>query len=217
MRLYLSSFGFGNHAGELRTLLRGKSRAAVVLNAKDASSEESRKRSLEEEIAALKDLGLQPVELDLRQYFDQPGRIRDVLAAFDLIWIRGGNLFVLRRALRQSGADEALIELLEQDRLVYGGFSAAACVMAPSLSGYETVDDPIVAPSGYDASTVWEGLGLLPYAIAPHYRSDHPESPAIERLVGRFIDDRTLFRTLRDGEAIVIDGARHELMAGEKR
>lgn len=212
MRLYLSSFGVGRRPDELLMLLRGKTRVAVVLNAKDASSEEGRARSVAQEIGAMEALGLDPAELDLRDYFGRPDRLREALGEVDLIWVRGGNSFVLRRALRQSGADEVLVDLLRKDEIVYGGFSAGAAVLAPSLRGLEVVDDPGLAPAGYDLEPVWDGLGLLSYAVAPHYRSDHPESAAVERLVQRFIDDRILFKVLRDGEAIVVGGDRHDLM-----
>ncbi len=212
MRLYLSSFGIGNRPNELLALLRGKKRVAVVLNAKDASSPESRTISLNEEMEKMAGLGLEPVELDLRMYFGEPDRLRQTLAAVDLVWVRGGNTFVLRRALRQSGADNLLFDLLRNDEIVYGGFSAGVAVLAPSLKGLEIVDDPAVIPVGYEAEPLWEGLGLLPYAVAPHYRSDHPESDAIERLVEYFVEHRILFKTLRDGEAIVVDGDRHDLV-----
>lgn len=175
MRLYLSSFGLGDHWAELLALLRGGRQAAVVLNAKDGSSEASRARSLAQEMEALAGLGLAPRELDLRDSFGAPDRLRDALSEVDLVWVRGGNAFVLRRVLRQSGADQILPELLKEDRLVYGGFSAGVCVLAPSMRGLETVDDPTTVPEGYDPEPVWDGLGLLPYAVAPHYRSDHPE------------------------------------------
>lgn len=48
---------------------------------------------------------------------------------------------------------------------------------------------------------------MLPFAIAPHYRSDHPEADEIERTVAYFIEQHEPFIALRDGEAIVIDGA----------
>ena len=192
-------------------------RTKVVLNAKDGSSEASRTKSLAQEMRSLSDLGLEPTELDLRAFFGQSGRLREVLAEVDLLWVRGGNAYVLRRAMRQSGLDELLPELLARDALVYGGFSAGACVLAPSMRGLETMDDPGVVPLGYDPAPMWEGLDLLPYAIAPHYRSDHPESEAVERLVRRFIDDHVLFRALHDGEAIVVDGERHEIVSRKAR
>jgi hypothetical protein len=33
----------------------------------------------------------------------------------------------------------------------------------------------------------WEGLGLYPYCIARHYKSDHPESTRVDAMVEYFI------------------------------
>jgi dipeptidase E len=44
------------------------------------------------------------------------------------------------------------------------------------------------------------------YAIAPHYKSDHPESAAIDKSVEYLIDNHIPFIALRDGETIVVDG-----------
>jgi dipeptidase E len=212
MRLYLSSFGLGNQPEALTALLRGKTRAAVVLNAKDASSPEGRQASLDRELDALTGLGLQATELDLRDFFHRKGELRETFEGFDLVWVRGGNTFVLRRAFKLSGADEILPDMLRDDALVYGGFSAAVAVLTPTLRGLEIVDGPDVVPAGYPVEPVWDGLGLLPYAVAPHYRSDHPESEAVDRLVQHYIDHHILFRAIRDGEAIVVDGAREEVI-----
>jgi dipeptidase E len=212
MRLYLSSFGLGNRPEELVRLLRGGKRAAVILNAKDGSSVEGRAESLKRELDSLTSLGLDPSELDLRDYFDQHGELGERLREVDLLWVRGGNTFVLRRAFRQSGLDEILPTLLANDAMVYGGFSAAVAVLTPSLEGVEIVDDPNLVPDRYDATCLRDGLGILPYRIAPHYRSDHPESERVERLVQYYIDRHVLFKAITDGEAIVIDGANHEIV-----
>ncbi len=61
-----------------------------------------------------------------------------------------------------------------------------------------------------DASAVnepiWEGLGLVNCSIAPHYRSDHPESKSIEELVGFFKARNIPYQPLRDGQALVTGG-----------
>jgi len=42
-------------------------------------------------------------------------------------------------------------------------------------------------PDGYSCEIIWAGLGLIPFCIAPHYRSDHPESALIDKSVEYFI------------------------------
>ena len=71
--------------------------------------------------------------------------------------------------------------LLSRDALACGGYSAGACVLAPSLRGLETADDAGAVPRIYGAGPVWEDLGIVDHAIVPHYQSpDHSESAACE-------------------------------------
>ena len=213
MRLYLSSFRNGNKPEELLRLLGTKRRTAVINNAQDFLSADVRADKLAEELGRLRGIGLEPTEVDLRSYFDKHESLKEVLAGFDLIWVRGGNCFVLRRAFKQSGADSVISELVANDKVVYGGYSAGIDMLVPSLHGAELVDDPDIVPEGYNPGVIWEGLGLLPYAIAPHYKSDHPESAAIDKSVEYLIDHHIPFIALRDGEAIVINGTEHSVVS----
>ncbi len=206
MRLYLSSFREGNKPEELLRLLGEGRRTALICNAMDMVEEDARADSNTREIERLKAIGLQPEEVDLRKYFGKPDQLRDALKGFDLIWARGGNVFVLRRAFRESGFDEILPELLAQDALVYGGYSAGVCVLAPTLRGLELVDNA-------SEDSIWEGLGIVPYSIAPHYQSDHPESDDVDKVVEYFKAHNMPYKTLRDGEVIVIDDSGERIVA----
>jgi dipeptidase E len=151
----------------------------------------------------LASLGLVTEEVDLRRYFGAGEALRAKLGEFDLVWVMGGNAFVLRRAMKQSGFDDVIIGMLERDEIVYGGFSAGAVVAAPTLRGIELIDDPGEVPPGYDPEVVWDGLGLIDYSIVPHFRSPHPESAAAERAVRHMTGRGMRYRALRDGEVIV--------------
>lgn len=215
MRLFLSSFRIGNRPDELLRLLQGGRRTAVISNAVDArlADPERLQAAVREEVARVTHVGLRPEPLDLRDYFDDPVALREALNSFDLVWVRGGNTFVLRRAMRCSGFDEIIGQLLDRDELVYGGYSAGVCVLAPTLTGLETCDEPERVPPGYPQEVIWEGLGILPYAVVPHHRSDHPESAMMEETVAYNIDHHIPFIALRDGEAIVIDEGGSRIVA----
>ena len=208
MRLYLSSFRIGNRPDELLRLLRGRKSTALILNADDYKNEEDREASLSRELDELRSNGLDPTEVDLRKYFGAPDELRFALSKVDLIYVRGGNAFVLRRAFQQSGADGLIKELLANDAVVYAGYSAGPCVLGPTLRGIDGhVDDPNCIPKEYEPGPpVWEGLGVLPYVIAPHYKSNHPETTEIDQSIEYFIAHHIPFIALRDGEAIVVDG-----------
>lgn len=213
MRLYLSSYGLGNKPEEMLSLIGDNKRTAIITNAKDYALPEARAERLQREIENLTSLGLQPEELDLRSYFGKTKELKTAIADFGYFWVRGGNVFLLRRAFKQSGFDNLLIELLQNDRVAYGGFSAGICVLAPSLRGFELVDLKDDVSEGYDKAVVWDGLGVLEYTIAPHYKSDHPESADIDTCVDYFKENGIPYKTLRDGEAIVVDGKEEKVVS----
>lgn len=160
-----------------------------------------------QEVERLESIGLEPTEVDLRDYFSEPGKLRETLSNFDLVWVRGGNVFVLRRALRQSLAEKVLAEMIGNDSVAYGGYSAGICVLSPSLHGLELADDPNAVPDLYAPPVIWEGLSVIPYAFAPHYKSpDHPETSAVDKVVAYYIQNHMPFMALRDGEALIIEG-----------
>jgi dipeptidase E len=211
MRLYLSSFNTGNCPQRLVSLAGYGTRVALVLNALD-NFPRPRAEWLESQTQTLRDLGFVPEELDLRDYFNRHAMLEQSLHDKDLLWINGGNAFVLRRAMRQSGFDSVVPRLLASDRLVYAGFSAAVCCASPSLRGVELVDDPSAVPERYLPSIVWDGLRLIDDHVAVHYKSDHAESIAINKVVAYYETHKMPYRKLRDGEALVVDGIEASLV-----
>lgn len=209
MKLYLSSFRIGNRPESLLRLLGDSGhRTALILNADDYKDATARAVSLRREMDELSGIGLDPFEVDLREYFGHPEELEKVLSSVDCVYVRGGNVFVLRRAFQASGADEILKRLIEEEAVVYAGYSAGPCLLGPHLHGIQgDVDDPELVPDGYEDTTLdWECLGLLPFAVAPHHRSDHPESAEVDQLVEYYIEHHVPFVALRDGQALVVDG-----------
>jgi dipeptidase E len=213
MRLYLSSERLGDRAGALLAMLYG-SRVAIIANGYDGASAMARalyRAEVYDPVAEFRSLGLAADELDLRAHFGDPQSLRDRLGAYDLVWVMGGNSFVLRRAMKLSGFDTVIRELLEADTIAYGGYAAGAVVAGPSLHGHELMDDPWELPEGYDEPLIWSGLGLTPFAIVPHYLSRHPEAAAAEKVVSYMRARKARFRALSDGEVIVRVGSLERL------
>ncbi|WP_321923537.1 Type 1 glutamine amidotransferase-like domain-containing protein [Paraburkholderia guartelaensis] len=209
--MYLSSFDVGARPEQLVSLVGGQMRAAIIVNALD-HREPARAQWLESQTIKLRELGFTVQELDLRQFFGIPDRIGETLAQFDAVWVNGGNAFILRRAMKQSGFDVALADLLERDKIVYSGFSAAAVVASSTLRALDRVSDPAEVPRGYDPAVVWHGLGILPFSLVVHFQSDHPESVAVGEEVAFYERHQMPYRTLRDGEAFVMDRTRSEIV-----
>jgi dipeptidase E len=198
----------GDHPEHLVALLGGDGRRGVVIaNAMDDAPPDVRRDAVGRELAALADLGVGAAEIDLRGYFGQQQRLRQDLAGVSMAWLRGGNTFVLRYAMYRSGADVLFQELLAADALVYAGYSAGACVLSPSLRGLELVDDAEAVVRTYGSPPLWDGLALLHEVFVPHYRSPgHPESAAIEDVVTRYRVEGIAYRTLHDGQALLVNG-----------
>jgi len=108
--------------------------------------------------------------------------------------------------MKLSGFDKVLKELVDSKfNIIYGGYSAGVCVLAPNLKGLELADDLTQKPYGDDKEIIWEGLSVVDNPIVPHYQSDHPESAAIEKVVEYYKENNIPFKPLRDGEVIIIE------------
>lgn len=206
MKLYLSSYFLGNHPEELAKLIGSNKNVGIIMNAADIYGNEKRPTYLSNEIEKMKVLGLTAEELDLRDYFGNNSDLKTRLKDYGLIWVMGGNSFALRQAMRMSGFDHIIKDPVINETLVYGGFSAGSVVATQTLKGIELVDNPKQMPEGYDIKTIYEGLGFVDFSIAPHYRSEHPESERIEKVVQYFKENNMPYKALRDGEVLVING-----------
>lgn len=208
MNLYLSSYRLGSHPEVLQELSGPNKKAAVIANATDYKSADERRIGLDREVQDLESLGFIPEELDLRLYFDKPNLLSEKIEEYGLVWARGGNAYLLRQAMARSGFDETLkIKLNSDPNFVYGGYSAGIVVLAPTMEGLDIVDDIHVRAEGYKNELIFTGLGILKYSVIPHYKSDHPESPAIDEVVEYLDQHKIIYKTLRDGEVIVIRGS----------
>ena len=220
MRLYLSSYRFGAAADVLTGLVGAGARIAVVSNALDLIPEESRRayaRNVHDPLADLRDLGFAPFELDLRGYFGRPDALDQALEGVGMVWAVGGNAFLLRRAMAQSGLDAILLRRLAQDSLAYGGWSAGACVAGSTLRGVDLMDEPQAVTDLYDPAPIYDGLGLVDFVIVPHFASDHPEAGAATVAAAWPAERDIPHRTLRDGEAIVRVGEAMEVVGRQSQ
>lgn len=208
MKFYLSSYGLGNEENlkKFQGMIACTTKVtAYISNALDICTDPERKKEYEnEDMSALKAIGLIPNIIDLRDYFGQQAQLKQLLEKFDIIWVSGGNTFVLRQAMKLSGLDDILQEYYKQNKeIIYGGYSAGICILAPTLKGLDIVDNPNLRPYG-DHATIWDGLGIIDYSISPHYQSNHPESNDIEKEVQYMIENKLPFKTLKDGEVIIL-------------
>lgn len=206
MKLYLSSYRIPT-PNDLLDLL-GKEfseiKVTTIANAKDYLAERARDVKIDESHSDLEKLGFRNIkEVDLREFRDQE-ELKTKLASFDFIWVMGGNTFCLMHEIKQSGFDKVINKLLDKG-MVYGGESAGACVAGNSLKGIELEDNPL-----FSESVIWEGLSLIDKYILPH-ADNVVFADAIEETRKMHKDNPTLLE-LKDSEALVVDGAKKEIV-----
>lgn len=205
MRLYLSSYQLGARSDLLAEMVTGERRGWVIANALDGGDRRRRAQDVEHQVAALADLDIRAQELDLRDH--DPSGIAEAFGRPDMVWVRGGNVFTLRMALARSGLDDLLVQRILGTGFVYAGFSAGACVLAPSLVGLEHCD-PVAPCRELHGEVRGDGLGVLDRPVVPHLRSPgHPETGLLGEVAARYEREGTPYWALEDGQVLVIDDA----------
>ncbi|WP_431972240.1 Type 1 glutamine amidotransferase-like domain-containing protein [Nocardia sp. bgisy134] len=211
MRLFLAAYRFGKHPDRLAALVGAPGRVAVIPNACDAWPA-AWSSAVTSDLVPLRKLGYAPEVLDLRDYVGRAADLERRLAEFPLIWVRGGNTFVLRAQFARSGADLALTRLLAADALVYAGYSAGACLLAPDLHGLETMDDPREVPPTCGVEPRWDGLNLVERRIVPHIDSPTDPDGLGNRLAADYRAEGIPHWALTDDEVVLVDGDRAEIL-----
>jgi len=205
MKFYLSSYELGNETKKLKRLVpNGK--IGYIPNARDftGADPERRAKRNENDMASLRSIGLEVEMINLTDYFGKSNELKDKLEGLGAIFISGGNVFVLRQAMKLSSLDKILEEFKDKNDFLYAGYSAAGCVLAPSLKGMELVD-PLDTPYDEQKEIIWDGLGLVDFRFMPHWDSNHPESADIDKEIAYCKENNIPYMAIRDGEVIILE------------
>ena len=122
------------------------------------------------------------------------------LKEFKSLCFIGGNVFVLRMAMKYSGFDNILNKLMKED-ILYMGYSAGICVLSKTLEGLDIVDEKTNPYTNEE--NIIDGLNVFDYTFVPHYKSDHPESKLVDEVVEYLRRNQISFKTLSDGDVII--------------
>ena len=206
MKLYLSSYRIGNDTSMLDEWVKKNKQILVIPNALDTFPDGERKTNgINQKCEDLQKLGYETIILDLRKYFDNENSLREYLKNFNAFYVLGGNVFVLRQAMKLSGFDSYLLDISQNPNYLYAGFSAGICVLAKDLHGIHLADDLTKKPYG-EYETMWNGIGLIDYMPVPHYDTpNHPESHLMNGVVDYLKQNNLAYKTLKDGDVICED------------
>lgn len=87
-----------------------------------------------------------------------------MIRAADIIFVSGGNTFVLMQELKRSGADRLIAEHVAQGKL-YIGVSAGAVAAGPDIEYIRLMDE---VRKGSELDGDFAGLGLVDFSVVPH-------------------------------------------------
>jgi dipeptidase E len=199
MKLYLSSYRIPTPQDFVGLIGKtpSETKIALIPNAKDYYAERARNFKNNVVLEFMQSIGFKPELIDLRDYSDAV-QLKAKLRSFDTVWVAGGNTFNLRYEMKRSGLEKILKGLLENG-LVYGGDSAGAIVVGPTLKGTEMADEPEFAEEA-----IFEGLNITNKLIIPH--ADNLEfGDAIKKMIEMYKDHPNAV-VLNDNQAFIIDG-----------
>ncbi|MDR0591091.1 MAG: peptidase E [Candidatus Nomurabacteria bacterium] len=218
MRLFLESM-WGEHLSALHELVGDNKTVLVILNASDRKSGLGRAWKRFKHLHHWRRAGFDPVELDLRKFFDKKAKLKKFIKSKSpgLIYAAGGNTFILRRAYKQSSFDDILVADLKEDKYVYAGGSAGAVIVCKDLAYYiNPDDDPTETPKGYDTWPIMDGLGIIREYIVPHYDTDW-FGPYAKQAVREITKAGKKAIKLRDSDGLLVHGRRVELLRKAKK
>ncbi len=141
---------------------------------------------------------------------DIEGKTKDELRSFfkdkNVVHIEGGNTFYLLRAIRETGFDDVLKELIEEGK-IYIGTSAGSYIMCPTIevSNWDETGKPRFDVTDFTA------LNYVPFVLKVHY-TDKQESKIREKMQSL----KYPFRILRDGQGILVEDNNYTFVGGEE-
>jgi dipeptidase E len=155
--------------------------------------------------AMLRNNGYQLEPIDLRNWKGKQTALRQKLANKDVIWIGGGHIYYLRWILKDTGADDAIKELVSLGK-IYAGWSAGALIAGPTIQYFETMDNPEGLPE-----VITDGLHLTNVVPVPHY--DNRDFAEDTKIANRQLEQAGYSTVLLgDNQALVIDGNKQSIV-----
>ena len=204
MILYLSSKYFGANTDYLEQWIENNNRnVLLIFNALDCKGKDKIINNVNNDKKLLEKIGFEVTVVDLKDYFGRYEELKKICLEFNAFCVMGGNVFVLRQAMKYSGFDRFLKEISTDNNYLYIGYSAGVCVLSEKLDIYEKVDEPI---NYYNNEIIYDGIDLIKYTFIPHYKSNYHKSHLIDELVDKCKLENIEYKALSDGEVIIEKG-----------
>jgi len=148
-------------------------------------------------VPAIKENGYYFEEIDIKD--KSKNELRNFFKDKNIIHIEGGNTFYLLKAIRETGFDEILKELLNEGR-VYIGTSAGSYIMCPTIEVANWNDD------GRDrfGVTDFTALNYVPFLLKVHWKEEKKQN-----ILDNIGSLKYPLRILQDGQGILVEDEKY--------
>ncbi|MFA5188419.1 MAG: Type 1 glutamine amidotransferase-like domain-containing protein [Patescibacteria group bacterium] len=130
--------------------------------------------------------------------------LRKALTGYDIVFVEGGNTYYLLKAVRESGFENIIKELITKG-VVYIGSSAGSYIACPSIIV------TTFSERGFDrfGITDFTAMNLVPFLIKAHY------TPEMKKMLDKKAKDlKYPLRILNDDQALLIQDGEVQLLGG---
>lgn len=169
---------------------------AVIVNA--STSDKKKIKKTKKVKAQFAEMGFDSTRIGLFDLLKTPPTD---LTNFDIIYILGGNPFVLLRDVHKSGSQKVLKELAYQNKILMG-YSAGSLLLGPDLSLMQYTDSLL----GFNQIELKElsCVGLYDFYIFPHYDDFTTQAPELKSKIEAFesLSSLPIYR-LNDNQGII--------------
>lgn len=150
-----------------------------------ASNLEEVNHYMQNDKLAFEELGVIVDELDIA--IAPLSLIEQKITLNDYIFIGGGNTFYLLQKLKKSGADQIIIQQIQQGK-PYIGTSAGSVIVAPNIDYIGLMDEKDKAP----LLTDYTALNMVDFYPLPHY-GNLPFKETAEQTLNRYQHQLSLY------------------------
>ena len=154
----------------------------------------------------LKKEGYNFEELDIEG--KNENELRELLKDKNAVHVEGGNTFYLLKAVRESGFDKVIKELIEKG-VVYIGSSAGSYITCPTIE-VSTWKKPGEEKDRFGVTDL-TAMNLVPFLIKAHYEPDQEEL-----LKEKISQTKYETKILKDGQAILVEDDNYKLVGDGK-
>lgn len=180
-------------------------KCGVIKNPMDLKSKEKRDFLYKLVDDGFKSFGINKEDIDLKEYEGKSDELKKIILGLDMLWVTGGNVFYLRHLIKKVGLETILKDAITKG-LVYGGDSAGALVICPTLRYLDSVDDTAEIPE-----VIYEGLNIIDFVPLPHWDNEKFK-PALSDIKEKLENGGFEVKTFKDAQTIIVTDSKTEIV-----